>query len=223
MFVEQNEDVGVVGEEGPAVGRCAAVVAGSRFGGASGAELRPEWGLAGNWAIVIGPRTLSAAADLDGCVFLHEYDAARDADGAALEGIMTAPLVVSHWINMQYYASTIDNQRYGAGNKAIHSVVGGFGLMAGGGGDLLTGLPLQSLADGGGWRHEPLRLQAVIAAGRDRIAAIVRKHALLEQLVSHDWLAIIAVDEGRFFRLTGRLAWQPLHVPDQALQTVERV
>jgi uncharacterized protein YbcC (UPF0753/DUF2309 family) len=63
----------------------------------------------------------------------------------------------------------------------------------------------------------------VIAAPRERIAAIVGKHALLEQLVSHDWLAIIAVDEGRFFRLTGRLAWQPLHVPGQALPTVERV
>jgi uncharacterized protein YbcC (UPF0753/DUF2309 family) len=176
-------------------------------------ELQPEWGLAGNWAIVIGPRTLSAAADLEGGVFLHEYDAARDADGSALEGIMTAPLVVSHWINMQYYASTVDNRRYGAGTKAIHSVVGGFGLAAGGGGDLLTGLPLQSLADGGGWRHEPLRLQAVIAAPRERIAAIAGKHTLLEQLVTNDWLAIIAVEEGRFFRLTRRLAWQPLHVP----------
>ncbi len=175
-------------------------------------ELQPEWGLAGNWAIVIGPRTLSAPADLEGGVFLHEYDAARDADGTALEGIMTAPLVVSHWINMQYYASTVDNRRYGAGTKAIHSVVGGFGLVAGGGGDLLTGLPLQSLADGSGWRHEPLRLQAVIAAGRDRIVAIVGKHTLLEQLVANDWLTIIAVEEGRFFRLTRRLAWQPLHV-----------
>jgi uncharacterized protein len=179
-------------------------------------ELQPEWGLAGNWAIVIGPRTLSEAADLEGSVFLHEYDAVRDADGGALEGIMTAPLVVSHWINMQYYASTVDNRRYGAGTKAIHSVVGGFGLMAGGGGDLLTGLPLQSLADGSGWRHEPLRLQAVIAAGRDRITAIVGKHTLLEQLVTNDWLTIIAVEEGRCFRLTRRLAWQPLHVGGRA-------
>jgi len=176
-------------------------------------ELQPEWGLAGNWAIVIGPRTLTEAADLEGGVFLHEYDATRDTDGGALEGIMTAPLVVTHWINMQYYASTVDNRRYGAGTKAIHSVVGGFGLMAGGSGDLLTGLPLESLADGGGWRHEPLRLQAVIAAGRDRVAAIVAKHALLEQLVTNDWLTIIAVEEGRCFRLTRRLAWQPLHVP----------
>ena len=185
-------------------------------------ELQPEWGLAGNWAIVIGPRTLSAAANLEGAAFLHEYDAARDADGAALEGIMTAPLVVSHWINMQYYASTVDNQRYGAGTKAIHSVVGGFGLMAGGGGDLLTGLPLQSLTDGSGWRHEPLRLQAVIAAGRERIAAIIGKHALLEQLATNDWLTIIAVEEGRCFRLTRRLAWQPLHVGGRQSQPVSR-
>jgi len=53
----------------------------------------------------------------------------------------------------------------------------------------------------------------VISAGRERVAAIVGKHALLEQLVANDWLSIIVVEEGRFFRLTRRLAWLPLHVP----------
>ena len=96
------------------------------------------------------------------------------------------------------------------------------GAQAGGGGDLLTGLPLQSLTDGSGWRHEPLRLQAAIAAGRERIAAIIGKHTLLEQLVTNDWLTIIAVEEGRCFRLTRRLAWQPLHVGGRQSQPVSR-
>ena len=32
---------------------------------------------------------------------------------------MTAPMVVTNWINMQYHASTVDNQRYGSGNKVL--------------------------------------------------------------------------------------------------------
>ena len=72
------------------------------------------------------------------------------------------------------------------------------GAQAGGAGDLLTGLPLQSHTDGSGWRHEPLRLQAVIAAGRERIAATIGKHTLLEQIP--DWQCdVVALGLDRTF------------------------
>ena len=58
---------------------------------------------------------------------------------------MTAPMIVAHWINMQYFASTVDNDHFGSGNKTIHNVVGRFGILSGNGGDLMTGLPWQSL------------------------------------------------------------------------------
>ncbi len=62
---------------------------------------------------------------------------------------MTAPMVVTNWINLQYHASTVDNRRYGSGNKVLHNVVGGrLGVFEGNGGDLRIGLPLQSLHDG---------------------------------------------------------------------------
>ena len=84
---------------------------------------------------------------------------------------MTAPMVVTNWINMQYHASTVDNRRYGSGNKVLHNVVGGrIGVFEGNGGDLRIGLPMQSLHDGHTLRHAPLRLSVFIEAPRhDRL------------------------------------------------------
>lgn len=36
---------------------------------------------------------------------------------------MTAPMIVTNWINLQYYASVTDHRTYGSGNKMLHNVV----------------------------------------------------------------------------------------------------
>ena len=87
-------------------------------------EIRPEWGLAGNAAFIAAPRELTKSISLDGRSFLHSYDYRNDPEFAVLEQIMTAPMVVAHWINMQYYASTVDPIHFGSGNKTVHNVVG---------------------------------------------------------------------------------------------------
>ena len=95
---------------------------------------------------------------------------ALDPDFGVLELIMTAPMVVTNWINLQYHASTVDNRRYGSGNKVLHNVVGGhLGVFEGNGGDLRIGLPMQSLHDG-----RALRAHAPAAVGLHRGAA--RRH-----------------------------------------------
>ena len=74
-------------------------------------------------------------------------------------------MIVTHWINGQYFLSTTDNDRFGSGNKVLHNVVGGhIGVFEGNGGDLRIGLALQSLHDGERWQHEPLRLTVVVDA-----------------------------------------------------------
>lgn len=176
-------------------------------------EVRPEWGLAGNAAFIAAPRRLTQQANLDGRVFLHDYDAAKDAAGAVLETIMTAPMVVAHWINMQYYASAVDNRHFGSGNKTVHNVVGGFGLHSGNGGDLMTGLPWQSLHTGDTFQHRPLRLQVVIAASREAIDAVIEKHDMLDRLLTNDWLHLIAIDEGALYRCRPDRTWSPLTAP----------
>ena len=162
------------------------------------AETRPEWGLAGNAGFIVGPRALTRELDLDGRCFLHSYDWTTDADGTALENIMTGPLVVGEWINTQYYFSTEDNAAYGSGSKVTHNVVGKVGVVQGNGGDLMTGLPLQSLmADDENVYHRPLRLTAVVQAPVGRVDTILRRHAQLTQLFDHEWMRLVVMDPER--------------------------
>ena len=172
------------------------------------AQTRPEWGLANNAAFIIAPRVRTRGVDLQGRSFLHDYQPRRDSDGSILEAIMTGPMVVTHWINMQYYASTVDNRRYGSGNKTLHNVAGGgLGLFEGNGGDLRIGLALQSLHDGQRWLHTPLRLSVVIDAPAERIDQIVAKHPMLRQLVDNQWLYLLRyADEGLEIRREG--SWE---------------
>jgi uncharacterized protein YbcC (UPF0753/DUF2309 family) len=157
------------------------------------AELRPEWGLADNAAFIAAPRAMTAGTDLGGRCFLHSYDAALDPDGAVLGLILTAPVVVASWINLQYFASSIDPDGQGSGSKTIHTVVGGLGVATGGDGDLRPGLSWQSVHDGTRLRHRPLRLQVFIAADPAHIDAVVAGHAHLRDLVANGWIGLHAI------------------------------
>jgi uncharacterized protein YbcC (UPF0753/DUF2309 family) len=183
----------------------------------------PEWGLAGNAAFIIGPRTLTSDLDLGGRVFLHDYHPHVDTDDAILETILTAPTIVTQWINAQYYASTVDHEVFGAGDKATHNVVGDVGVLTGAHGDLRLGLPWQALfaadprrhPDTG--QHEPLRQLVLAWAHPQAVLRIVHRHRVLHSLIGNDWmtLAVIDPETGTLLRLTRHLAWQPWPSPVQ--------
>ena len=159
-------------------------------------QVRPEWGLAGNASLIVAPRERSGHLKLSGRTFLHDYHWQQDDDAKVLELIMTAPMVVSHWINFQYYASTVDNRHYGAGNKVLHNVVGGhIGVFEGNGGDLRTGLPLQSLHDGSAWVHQPLRLSVFIEAPAEAIDQVIDRNPSVGNLLANGWLHLFRIDD----------------------------
>ena len=159
------------------------------------AEVRPEWGLAGNAVFIVAPRERTRGIDLEGRAFLHDYRFEDDKDQAILTAIMAGPVLVGHWINFQYYASTVDNTRYGCGDKVLHNIVGGhLGVLEGNGGDLRIGLSLQSLNDGERWVHAPLRLAVFIEASRPAIDGVLAKHAKLASLVDNEWLHLFQLD-----------------------------
>ena len=159
------------------------------------AEVRPEWALANNAAFIVAPRSRSQHLNLAGRSFLHDYNWQQDSNLTLLELIMTAPMVVANWINMQYHASTVDNARYGSGNKLLHNVVGGrLGVFEGNGGDLRIGLPWQSVHNGDKPMHTPLRLSVFIEAPKVNIQHIIDKHKVVRQLVENEWLHLFQID-----------------------------
>ena len=157
-------------------------------------QVRPEWGLAGCASFIAAPRHRTRDLDLGGRAFLHNYDWRQDEDYAVLELVMTAPLVVASWINLQYYGSTVDNRVFGSGNKTLLNVVGALGVLEGNGGDLRVGLPWQSLHDGQRLMHDPLRLTAIIDAPVEAINTIIEKHESLRNLLDNGWLHLYAMD-----------------------------
>lgn len=159
-------------------------------------EVRPEWGLAGNAAFVAAPRRRTAGLDLGGRVFLHDYEPSKDPGHSVLELILTAPVVVASWINLQYYASTVNPALFGSGDKALHNVVGTLGVWEGNGGDLRVGLPFQSVHDGTRPVHEPFRLAVFVEADRAAVDAILRRHAHPRNLVANGWIHLFAIEPG---------------------------
>ena len=173
------------------------------------ANVRPEWGLSSNAAFILGRRSLTKGLNLGSRVFLHSYDPDGDAEGAILEGLMNAPLVVAQWISMEYYFSAVDPTIYGSGSKVTHNVVSGVGVMHGAHGDLQSGLPLQGVNDGRRHYHQPLRLLAIIEAPRSRISAVIDKYELLQHLFQNGWVNLVAADDGEYYRYHSDSTWAP--------------
>ncbi len=172
------------------------------------AQVRPEWGLAGNAAFVVGRRARTRGIDLGGRAFLHDYDWTSDPDGSVLASILAAPLVVGSWINLQYFGSTANNRAFGSGNKVLHNVVGAVGVLEGNGGDLRVGLPMQSVHDGTSFVHEPIRLNAFIEAPRDMIERAIAATPSARELIENQWVHLFALEsEGRVHRYCGSNAW----------------
>jgi uncharacterized protein YbcC (UPF0753/DUF2309 family) len=173
-------------------------------------QVRPEWGLAGCSSFVVAPRHRTQQVDFGGKAFMHSYEWQKDKGFGVLELIMTAPMVVTSWINLQYFASTVDNKKFGAGNKTLHNVVGGLGVLEGFGGDLRVGLPLQSVHDGEAFQHEPQRLNVIIEAPIDEMSKILAKHESIRHLCDNEWIYLFAMnDQGKVaYKYIGDLEWE---------------
>ncbi len=173
------------------------------------AETRPEWALANCNTFIAAPWERTTGKNFEGRAFLHDYDWKQDKTLDVLELIMTAPVVVASWISLQYYGSTVAPDVFGGGNKLLHNVTGGIGVVEGNGGLLRTGLPWQSVHDGEHYAHEPLRLSVCIEAPQEAMTDILGRHEGVRALFDNGWLHLFAIDENGHIgaRYLGDLKW----------------
>jgi len=157
---------------------------------------RPELGHATNAVAIVGRRALTRGLFLDRRAFLVSYDPGVDPDGRVLEGILAAVGPVGAGINLEYYFSTVENERWGCGSKVPHNLVGLVGVMEGSESDLRTGLPRQMIEV-----HEPVRLLLVVEATPDTLLGIASRQPGVLELVAGAWVQLISLDPA-----TGALA-----------------
>jgi len=157
-------------------------------------QVRPEWGLSRNAYFIVGRRALTSELNLEGRSFLHSYDYQVDDKRRLLENILTGPLVVGQWINMEHYFSTVDNERFGSGSKVYHNVANRFGVMTGNLSDIRTGLPSQTVLDKGLPYHEPLRLITVIEAPFEHAKLAIEAVVAVKYFVYNSWIRLLIID-----------------------------
>lgn len=158
------------------------------------AEMVPELGLANNYAFIVGPRRHTKHLNLKGEVFLHSYDESMDPDHGILASILAAPVIVGHMINAEYYFSTVNPDVFGAGNKTLHNVIPGIGVMEGNVSDLKRGLPQQSVRFQDHILHLPRRLMVVIFGTQKRVLETVAQNTTLQQLIDGKWISLHVID-----------------------------
>ncbi len=157
-------------------------------------QVRPEWGLSRNVYAIVGRRVLTEGVDLQGRAFLQSYDYRLDPKGRLLENILTGPLVVGEWINLEHYFSVVDTESYGSGSKVYHNVAGRFAVMTGNQSDLRTGLPTQTVLKDGQPYHEPVRLIALVEAPLAFAQRTVGRIGKVKALIGGGWVRLIVLD-----------------------------
>src|SRR5262249_14376712 len=104
------------------------------------------------------------------------------------ERTLVAATPVGAGINLEYYFSHVDNERYGAGSKLPHNITGLFGVMSGHASDLRTGLPRQMIEI-----HEPVRLLVIVEAAPERLLEIASRQVEMRELVVKRWVQLVSL------------------------------
>lgn len=188
-------------------------------------EPRPEYGHCTNAVAIVGRRDLTRGLFLDRRSFLISYDADQDAEDQALARILAAVIPVCGGINLEYYFSTVDNGGYGSGTKLPHNISGLMGVMNGYQGDILTGLPLQTVEI-----HEPVRILFVVETTPERLMPVIHANPELTEFVENRWIRLSTIDptsgeiqvyrgKGNFAKLEGDE--EPLPIATSSIEWYE--
>ena len=100
-------------------------------------------------------------------------------------------------------------------------MVGGFGVFEGNGHAPRTGLAWQSVHDGAGYVHDPLRLTVIVRAPSAAISDILVRHPQVQALFDNGWLHLIRMDDsGQLAQRYHGGAWSTLAAPEHTAARV---
>lgn len=152
-------------------------------------EPRPELGHGTNAFCYVGRRASIKGLFLDRRAFMNSYDYSIDLDGEILFGVIKPLPTVCGGINLEYYFSRVDNQKFGAGTKLPHNVMGLVGVSNSSDGDLRPGLPLQMIEV-----HDPVRLLMIVEHFPDVVLNTIKRTKELYEWFENGWVHLIAMD-----------------------------
>ena len=152
-------------------------------------EPRPELNHATNALCIVGRRSLTRHLFLDRRAFMNSYDYRIDPDGKYLLNILQAAAPVCGGINLEYFFSSVDNQKLGAGSKLPHNVMGLIGVANGIDGDLRPGLPSQMIEV-----HSPIRLLMIVEQFPEVLLKVIQQSVETYEWFIHEWVTLIAVN-----------------------------
>ncbi len=153
------------------------------------AQPRPEYGHNRVALAVVGKRDLTKNIFLNHRSFLCTYDWETDPHGEVLTQVMLGCVPVCVNINMDYYFSHVDNEKFGCGSKLPLNVTSLLGVMTGAQSDLRIGLARQMVE-----LHEPMRILVLIEAPRARIMNIVDNNPRLKKMSYNLWMKFVIKD-----------------------------
>ncbi len=179
------------------------------------AEPRPEYGHSTNAVCIVGRRATTRGLFLDRRAFLVSYDATQDPDNESLARLLAAVIPVCAGINLEYYFSRVDNERYGCGTKLPHNIVSLTGVMNGFEGDLRTGLTWQMVEI-----HEPVRILFVLETTPERALRTMETNPQLNELLRNRWIRLAVIDpveNSRVSAYRGDGRWECIDGGDEVL------
>ncbi|HTF04803.1 MAG TPA: DUF2309 domain-containing protein [Bacteroidia bacterium] len=172
-------------------------------------EPRPELGHGTNALCIIGRRKITRGLYLDRRAFLNSYDYTTDPEGKLLLGIMRPIGVVCGGINLEYYFSRVDINKFGAGTKLPHNVTGLFGVTNSSDGDLRPGLPQQMIEP-----HDPVRLMVIVEHFPEVVLKTIQSVPEVYEWYVNEWVHISALhpetNEFHYFKNGEFVKYDPL-------------
>lgn len=151
-------------------------------------EPRPELGHGTNSLAIVGRRSMTRGIYLDRRAFLNSYDYSIDLDGTYLQKVMAPIGIVCGGINLEYYFSRVDNQKFGCGTKLPHNVIGLLGIANSVDGDLRPGLSWQMIEP-----HDPVRLMVIVEHYPNIVLKCIQSSESMYEWYNNEWVHIAAL------------------------------